>query len=143
MVMEVAEIMTANPESAQVTATVREVLQKLIEVDVRHLPILDNKELVAMISDRDLREHVMPMTADIDTANMADARFDRPISEFMQGDVIQVHPETDVAEVIDLMIDHRIGAFPVIQPTTGTLVGIVSYIDVIREARSYFEDEYP
>lgn len=137
--MEVSEIMTPNPERADVTETVREALLKLMEVDVRHLPVVEQSELVGMISDRDLREFIVPMASDLELVNTADARFERPISSLMKGDVISVHPETDIAEVIDLMIDHRIGAVPVVEPSTGLLVGIVSYIDIIREGREHFE----
>ncbi len=137
--MEVSELMTPNPERAEVTETVREALHKLVELDIRHLPIVDQTELVGMVSDRDLREYVVPMASDLEMLNTSDARFDRPLSELMRGDVISVHPETDVSEVIELMIDHKVGAIPAVQPSTGTLVGIVSYIDVIREAQEYFE----
>ncbi len=137
--MEVSEIMTPNPERAEVTDTVRDALLKLMELDVRHLPIVDQTELVGMLSDRDLREFVIPMASDLEMVNTSDARFEHPISNLMKGDVISVHPETDVTEVIELMIDHRIGAVPVVQPSAGVLVGIVSYIDVIREAHEYFE----
>ena len=137
--MEVSELMTPNPERCDVTDTVREALLKLMEVDVRHLPVVEQKELVGMISDRDLREFIVPMASDLELVNTADARFERSVSSLMKGDVIFVHPETDVGEVIDLMIDHRIGAVPVVEPSTGSLVGIVSYIDVIREAREHFE----
>lgn len=136
--MEVSELMTPNPERAEVTESIREAMRKLVELDVRHLPIVDNKELVGMVSDRDLREYVVPMASDLEMANTSDARFDQAISDVMRGDVISVHPEQGVDEVIELMIDHKIGAVPVVQPSTGTLVGIVSYVDIIREAEDYF-----
>ena len=136
--MEVSEIMTPNPERAEVTETVREAFLKLLEVDVRHLPVVDQQELVGMISDRDLREFIVPMVSDLELVNTTDGRFDRPISDLMTGAVISVHPETEISEVIELMIDHRIGAVPVVEPSTGLLVGITSYIDVIREAQELF-----
>ena len=136
--MEVSEIMTPNPERADVTETVRDAFMKLMEVDVRHLPIVEQNELVGMISDRDLREFIVPMASEMELVNTADSRFERPISDLMKGDVISVHNESDVSEVIELMIDHKIGAVPVIEPSTGLLVGIVSYIDIIREAQEFF-----
>jgi CBS domain-containing protein len=33
------------------------------------------------------------------------------------------------------MIDHRIGAIPVVEPGGRKLVGIVSYVDALRAAR--------
>ncbi len=137
--MEVSEIMTPNPERVDVTESVRDALLKLVELDVRHLPVVEQGELVGMLSDRDLREFVVPMASDLEAVNTADARFDRAVSTLMKGDVIFVHPATDIVEVIDLMIDHRVGAIPVVEPALGNLVGIVSYIDVIREGREHFE----
>lgn len=136
--MEVQEIMTGNPEYAEVSDPVRTVFLKLVEIDVRHLPIVDEGELVGMISDRDLRGFILPMASELETVNTADARFERAISDLMQGDVISVSPSTEVGEVIDLMIDQRVGAIPVVDPVNGTLMGIVSYVDVIREARGFF-----
>lgn len=137
--MEVSEIMTGNPESARVTDSIRAVLMKLIELDVRHIPITENGELVGMVSDRDIRTYLVPTVTELETVNSGDARYDQAVSTMMQGDVQQVSPDTEVAEVIDLMLDERVGALPVCDPINGTLVGIVSYIDILRASRDSFE----
>jgi acetoin utilization protein AcuB len=49
----------------------------------------------------------------------------------MSNGPLAVDEEADAAEVIDLMIDHKIGALPVTDDS-GSLVGIVSYVDVLR-----------
>jgi CBS domain-containing protein len=64
-----------------------------------------------------------------------DAALDRPMEDFMQGDVLSVDEDTDVAEVIDTMIDQRIGALPVVDAHSGRLCGIVSYVDILKVAR--------
>ncbi|MBA2661964.1 MAG: CBS domain-containing protein [Bradymonadaceae bacterium] len=133
--ISVEEVMTPNPERADVADSIREVLYKLVELDIRHLPVVDDGELIGMISDRDLRGYTMPLANDIDPVNTSDRRFDAPVSTLMNGDVISVTPQTDITEVIDLMIDHKIGAVPVIDGISGVLLGIVSYIDIIRNAR--------
>jgi acetoin utilization protein AcuB len=53
----------------------------------------------------------------------------------MSTDVLSVDPETDVGEVVDLMIEHRVGAVPVVDADSEELVGIVSYMDVLRASR--------
>jgi CBS domain-containing protein len=136
--MLVEEIMTPNPERADVRDSIRDVLYKLIELDVRHLPIVENDELIGMVSDRDLRALTAPTEAEAEGMNLRDVQYDAPVSTLMQGDVISVTSDTDVTEVIDLMLDHKVGALPVVDGITGTLVGIVSYIDVLREARELF-----
>ena len=50
----------------------------------------------------------------------------------MTADVLSVDVETDVTEIIELMLEHKIGALPVTDGDGG-LVGIVSYMDVLRE----------
>jgi CBS domain-containing protein len=56
----------------------------------------------------------------------------------MTGDPITVDEETELTEVIDLMIEHKVGALPVV--AEDKLVGIVSYVDVLKAARAGFED---
>jgi acetoin utilization protein AcuB len=53
----------------------------------------------------------------------------------MSSDVVTVNPETEVGEAIDLMIEHRIGALPVVEADSTKLVGILRYVDALRAAR--------
>jgi CBS domain-containing protein len=57
----------------------------------------------------------------------------------MSSNVLSVGLEADLAEIIDLMLDQRVGAVPVVD-ADGTLVGIVSYVDILREVPVYEED---
>lgn len=49
----------------------------------------------------------------------------------MSGAPLSVSTETPAREVVELMLEHRIGAVPVIDAEQ-RLVGIVSYVDVLR-----------
>ena len=132
--MIVREIMSPEPWATNVTSSLRHVLRLLAEADVRHLPILDDGALVGIISDRDLRA----VSALVDTSDDSEARrraLAQPASSLMSSNVISVHADAEVPEVIDLMIEHRIGAIPVVEPGTAKLVGIVSYVDALRAAR--------
>jgi CBS domain-containing protein len=48
-----------------------------------------------------------------------------------------VRPDTPVAELLDILLEEKIGAVPVLAPDTGDLLGIVSYIDVLRAVRPF------
>jgi acetoin utilization protein AcuB len=128
--MIVQDIMTAVPLSVEVTERLAAARAKLFEADVRHLPVVDRGRLVGIISERDLPSDLVDPTA----RGGAD-RADRPISAFMSSDVLSVSPESELDEAIDLMIEHRIGAVPVVDADGDRLVGIVSYVDVLREMR--------
>ena len=50
----------------------------------------------------------------------------------MSTSVVRVNPEVDLNDIIELMLEHKVGAIPVTDASTGDLLGIVSYVDVLR-----------
>jgi acetoin utilization protein AcuB len=59
----------------------------------------------------------------------------------MSSDVIAVGPDAEIGEVIDLLIDHKIGAVPVVDEETREALGIISYVDVLRALRDVLEED--
>jgi acetoin utilization protein AcuB len=133
--MIVREIMTPDPFSVKATSNVRQLLRVLAEADVRHLPVVDDGALVGIVSDRDLRGYGPTLIDAIEHPEAAREALTQPASKVMTADVVTVNPETEVADAIDLMIEHRIGALPVVEPGSARLLGIVSYVDALRAAR--------
>jgi acetoin utilization protein AcuB len=129
--MVIGEIMTRDPATAPVTATISEVVEQLFELDVRHLPIVDGSRLQGIVSDRDVRQF-LTLVIDDDAIEKRREALESPVTEYMAANLITVTEETDVSEAIDLMLDQRIGAIPVVSPDTGDLVGIVSYVDILK-----------
>jgi len=122
--MVVAELMTPNPVTLTPRATLAQVERTLFELDVRHVPIVSDGSLVGIVSDRDI--------APFRPAPRGDASGPILASRIMSSDVVTVTPETDLREAIDHMLSHRVGALPVVDESTRSLVGIISYIDVLR-----------
>lgn len=58
------------------------------------------------------------------------------VRQVMQTKPITLEPESDIQEVIDCMLEFKIGAV-LITDTEGHLRGVVSYEDVIRAAREF------
>ena len=136
--MLVEDIMTADPTTVDVSATLAEAFNLLFELDIRHLPVVEDERLIGMLSDRDLRSFSLPALVELEHREVARKRLGRSISQVMHADIIRVAPDDDVADLIRLMIDHKFGAVPVVDPTDDRLVGIVSYIDVLRAAEDLF-----
>ena len=134
--MKVEEIMTADPVTIRATATVRDALEILREEDIRHLPVMKEDELVGVLSDRDMRSFMLPLDMEAENPSAALARLDCSVGDVVQDDVLSVSPETEVTELIDIMIDQKIGALPVCEEPDGRLVGIVSYIDALKAVQS-------
>jgi acetoin utilization protein AcuB len=128
----VSDVMTRKPTAIRHTATVKAALATMLELDVRHLPVInESHELVGMLSDRDLRglPSGVQELDDLQRPGRVDLR--ARVDDVMSADVKSVEPEDDVADVLELMLEHRIGAVPVVSPERH-LVGIVSYLDVLR-----------
>lgn len=133
--MNASDIMTPEPVSISPKATVAEAIDLLREMEIRHLPVVHHGELVGMVSDRDLREVTLPTSPDSFEDEGQAQRKGQAIADVMQADPITVGPEDDLGDVIDLLLEHRIGALPVVDDATEKLVGIVSYIDVLQAVR--------
>jgi acetoin utilization protein AcuB len=135
------DLMTEDPVTIPMMAKVGQALRLLHSLDVRHLPVVDEDgALVGMLSDRDLRGLAIPDVAGGEYVGTIETSLDALVSSIMTSDVISVDVEADAAEIVDLMIDRKIGAVPVVDGD-GALVGIVSYVDLLRELR--FDDEEP
>jgi acetoin utilization protein AcuB len=59
----------------------------------------------------------------------------------MSSDVIFVDVEADLAEVVELMLEHKVGAIPVVRSDSREVAGIISYIDVLRAVRDLVAEE--
>jgi acetoin utilization protein AcuB len=127
------DLMTEDPTTISASATLQQALRLLQMLDVRHLPGVDEEgTLVGMLSDRDVRALAIPEFVGSECVGKIQTGLQSPVSSMMSSDVISVDVEADAAEIIDLMLDQKIGAVPVVD-ADGTLVGIVSYMDVLRE----------
>lgn len=131
--MVVEDVMTPEAVVVGPAATVYEALSTMFDVGVRHLPVVYEGELVGILSDRDLRGVWAP--PDFDPDVQASDPMRQSVSDRMSGDVLSVTPETELRDVVDLMLEQKIGAVPVVQVDTQELVGVISYVDVLRAAR--------
>lgn len=137
--MSVERIMTRKPIYIAPTAKISEAIEILHELDIRHLPVVDDGTLVGILSEKDVQAHVLPITSELAHPEEAASRLGDPVSKVMSGGVLSVTPESDLSEVIELLLENKISAVPVVNPLEGNLVGIVSYVDLLEEMRALLE----
>jgi CBS-domain-containing membrane protein len=133
--MIVEEVMSPSPYVAQVTDSVGKAMRMLSEADIRHLPVVGEGELLGIVSDRDLRGVTPALLTEVEPAEIQ-RLLAQPIVSLMSSDVVSVNPETELAEAIDLMLENKIGALPVVEADSARVVGIVSYVDILRALRN-------
>jgi CBS domain-containing protein len=136
--LKAEDVMTRNPVTLDITSTVQDAADMMWAAEVRHIPVVERGTLVGMISDRDLRSYMLPRPERIFRADEERARMAVSVSAVIPSDVTTVRPDAPVAELLDILLEEKIGAVPVLAPDTGDLIGVVSYIDVLRAVRPFF-----
>ena len=140
--LTVEDVMTRRPTAVLESAPLRAAAATMRELDVRHLPVITAEhELAGMLSDRDLVS-LPPEGADPEELTPAQRHaLEVKVAAVMSTDVKSVTSERPVIEAIEILLEHRIGAIPVLSPE-GRLVGILSYVDLLRAyARDLVEGE--
>lgn len=134
--MSIANIMTRTLVVVSPDESLRNALTLLEQQDIRHLPVVSDGELVGMLSDRDVREYKLPLMEEIDDPEYADELLDRPVSDVMNSFVISVDSGEEPKAAVETMLEYGVGAVPVVDRHTEELVGIVSYVDILRLVRN-------
>jgi CBS domain-containing protein len=110
------EIWSIGPD-----ATVYEALQLMADKNAGAVLVLDDGELVGILSERDYaRKVILKGRASRET----------PVREIMTEKVVCIHPDTLIEVCMELMTDKRIRHLPVCEDDR--LVGVVSIGDVVN-----------
>jgi CBS domain-containing protein len=132
--MLIREVMTESVVAVDVGGTVHDAMDAMLGCDVRHIPVIDGDALRGMVSDRDIRSLASPQQGPGGSDGLMRIDLSMPIVDLMKADVISFRPEDDVEELLEVMIDYKVGAVPVTNDQNA-LVGIVSYVDLLRKMR--------
>jgi acetoin utilization protein AcuB len=100
---------------------------------VRHLPVLNGKQLVGIVSNRDLLAASLSKSLDFDPQRRREFLRSIDIAEVMTREIVCVEPDATLREAASMMIQRRVGCLPVVEPDQ-TLIGLVTETDLLREA---------
>mgnify|MGYP001446280829 CR=1 FL=1 len=97
---------------------------------IRHLPVLNEGELVGIVSQRDMFRSAavtaLGFAVDTQKALVKTIR----IKEIMTEKVVTISPDATVKEAARIMIDKKIGCLPVVEGMK--LIGIITETDILR-----------
>ena len=128
----VAEIMTPNVYTSNMDTPIAQALEVCSQKGIRHLPIVDDLgELAGLVTDRDLRYYISPRIGTISENNADRESLKRPVHLIMIRNTITTTPQASLAEVAQLMLDHRVGCLVVIDPDRH-VIGMITSSDLIR-----------
>ena len=116
-------VATAAPETR-----LSEALERMQMYGVRQLPVIEHDRLVGLVTESDVREALGLQLSTHQTKE----RLDWAVYRLMNEQVPTLTPETPLRDAVELLIQSKVGAVPVVVPESGNLVGILSVIDVLR-----------
>jgi acetoin utilization protein AcuB len=128
--MTIRDLMTEKPITVDLDTPVLEARQIMLGKRIRHLLVTDGPKLAGMVTDRDIRLNLpSPATSlSVWEINYLLARL--TVASVMTRALVTVSPGWDPRDAAVLMLDHRIGALPVVD--NGQLVGIITETDLLR-----------
>jgi len=120
--MLVREVMHPHPITISPNVKLCEAYKLMQEKKIRHLPVLEGKKLVGIITDRDLR---------LATSKLAVHPFDpeTEVRQVMSHPVKTTNPEDPIEIATQFMRELKIGCLPVEE--FGQLVGIITSADLL------------
>jgi CBS domain-containing protein len=134
----VSDYMTRDVLSVAPTMSVRELGQRFKETDFNSFPVIDNGQVVGIVSKFDYLA-----CFEFTPARMV-PRYDdlmrRRVAGMMTREFIYVGRETKLTRVLQLMIEHRLRSLPIIDMDS-RLSGIIAREDVIRALEFCAESE--
>jgi len=132
--MQVREMMSQDIEVVDRNDTLRTAEERMAAKQLRHLPVLEQGEVVGLVTQRDLFKAAMSSTMGYgEKAQQAYLQSVR-VKEIMTYPVVTVAPDTSVAAAVEMMINKGIGCLPVVDAQQ--LLGIVTKTDLLRCLRA-------
>jgi acetoin utilization protein AcuB len=119
-------VITARPDMPVLDAR-----HLMVEHRIRHLVVTsDGGELLGIVTDRDIRLNLPSQATSLSVWEMNYLLTRLTVEKVMTTSVITVGPDRSARDAAELMLDHRIGALPVVDG--GRLIGIVTETDLLR-----------
>jgi len=128
--MQIRQVMSSSVVTLASDQTLREVIELLRSKHIRHLPIVDEGQLVGIVTDRDVKRATPSLHSGVDRDEYDRVLDETKIAQFMTREPMTIAPDLDLKSAVKIFIERKVGALPVVE--NAQLVGIVSQIDLLR-----------
>ena len=128
--MRVRELMSGAPITVSPDTPVFDARQTMVKERIRHLLVTEAGRLVGIITDRDIRLNLPSQATSLSMWEVNYLLAKLTVSKVMTKSVIIVGPDQDAGDAARLMLEHKIGALPVLDGEH--LLGILTETDVLR-----------
>lgn len=131
--MIVGEVMSKKLHTIKKSDSLKKAQDLMVRHAIRHLPVVDNGELLGIITESDIRGafinpgrgSVAGKSGNPEPLNPARMK----VNDYMTRNPLVVVPETHIEDAALMIYKNKIGALPVIK--RNKLVGIISIMDML------------
>ncbi len=113
--MKVKDIMTKDPITIDINSSVKEATRLLSYHNIGRLLVIDDNNLVGIVTDGDL---------------MIEHERETPIKDFMSENLILINKNQSIQETARILAEHQISGLPVVNDQKD-LVGIITVEDIV------------
>jgi acetoin utilization protein AcuB len=129
--MTIRELMTGGLIKVRPETPVQQARDLMAKEKIRHLPVTGpGGALAGIVTDRDIRLNLPSRATSLSAQEINHLLSRLTVGEIMTRSLITIGPDSPAREGARLMLDHKIGALPVLDD--GRLVGIVTETDIVR-----------
>ena len=128
--MRVEDLMSRTVISALAAMPVVEARALMLRERIRHLLVVSEGRLEGIVTDRDIRLNLPSPATSLSVWELNHLLARLTVADVMTKSVIVIDPAREAREAARIMIDHKIGALPVLDGER--LVGIITETDLLR-----------
>ena len=124
----VRDWMTPKPLTVTSNVTIPEAYWMMVNNKIRRLLVVDDENLVGIITIEDLRQKIPFTTFSMDAVRASDILAHYPIGKIMSLNPKTTSPDTPLVKAAQLMLENNISTLPVMDDDK--LVGIITESDI-------------
>lgn len=126
----VQNFMTRQPKTIGSDQSLKKAMEIMQEQNIRHLPVLENKQLVGVLTDRD-----------ISVARSFQGAAELKVEGVMMPLSYSVLPDSPLEEVVLEMAKHKYGS-AVVRDLQGNVIGIFTANDALRALSEILRESF-
>ena len=128
--MRVRELMTGAIIAVGPDTPMLDARHLMVKERIRHLLVTESERLVGIVTDRDIRLNLPSQATSLSVWEVNHLLTKLTVGKVMTASVITVGPDREARDAAQLMLEHKIGALPVVEG--GRPIGIVTETDLLR-----------
>lgn len=128
----VEEAMTKEVITVGERARVQEAMHKIVKTGFRRLPVVKRKKLTGILTATDIVRFLARDSFSHLRKGTVKEVLRTPVREVMIGEVYSITPTATLRECFSSMEEYGVGCFPVVDPETQRLIGIVTERDLLE-----------